>query len=97
MRRVIPNFATGVYAALACNLAIAGEERIQLVDGPGHDLTTTSCSTCHSLDYIPMNAPVMSRASWEKTVHKMIDKFGAPIPQSNVGEILDYLTDHYSG
>jgi cytochrome c5 len=76
---------------------LAGEESIRLIDAPGHDLTTTSCSTCHSLDYIPMNAPVMSRASWEKTVHKMVDKFGAPIPQGDVAQILDYLTAHYSG
>jgi hypothetical protein len=44
-----------------------------------------------------MNAAVMSRGSWEKTVRKMIDKFGAPIRQEDVAEILDYLTAHYSG
>jgi hypothetical protein len=77
--------------------ALAGEESILLIDAPGHDLTTTSCSRCHSLDYIPMNAPVMSRASWEKTVRKMVDKFGAPIAQADIAQILDYLTAHYSG
>jgi hypothetical protein len=43
-----------------------------------------------------MNAPVMSRASWDKTVHKMIDKFGAPIRPEDVDQILAYLTAHYS-
>jgi hypothetical protein len=44
-----------------------------------------------------MNAPVMSRASWEKTVHKMIDKFGAPIRPEDVDQIVAYLSEHYSG
>jgi hypothetical protein len=44
-----------------------------------------------------MNAPVMSRGMWEKTIHKMIDKFGAPIRPEDVEQILAYLTAHYSG
>ena len=42
-----------------------------------------------------MNAPVMSRESWHKTIHKMIDKFGAPIQAQNVPAILDYLSQYY--
>jgi cytochrome c5 len=97
MRRTARRIALGTYAALACSRVIAGEESIHLVDGAGRDLTAAACVTCHSLDYIPMNAPVMSRASWEKTVHKMIDKFGAPIRPEDVEQILAYLTAHYSG
>lgn len=97
MKRTALPLALGAYMTFACSRVLAGEESIHLIDGPGHDLTTTSCATCHSLDYIPMNAPLMSRASWDKTVHKMIDKFGAPIPQGDVAQILDYLTAHYSG
>jgi cytochrome c5 len=97
MRRIAMIFAGAAYAALACGrLEAAGEESIHLVDGPGQSLANASCVTCHSLDYIPMNAAVMNRASWEKTVHKMIDKFGAPIPPEDVATILDYLTEHYS-
>jgi len=66
----------GAGAVLAHGAAAAGEETLQLIEAPGRDLTTTSCVICHSLDYIPMNAPVMSRTSWEKTIRKMIDKFG---------------------
>ena len=97
MRRTARRIALGTYAALACSRVIAGEESIHLVDGAGRDLTAAACVTCHSLDYIPMNAPVMSRASWEKTVHKMIDKFGALIRPEDVEQILAYLTAHYSG
>ena len=96
MTRIAMLLALFVCAALACRTVVAGEESIHLSDAPGAQLTSVSCATCHSLDYIPMNAPVMNRASWEKTVHKMIDKFGAPIRPEDVPAILDYLTAHYS-
>lgn len=89
--------ALGTYWALGCGAVRAGEETIVLIDAPGRDLTAARCVTCHSLDYIPMNAPVMSGGSWEKTIRKMIDKFGAPIPQDDAAQILSYLTAHYSG
>ena len=75
----------------------AGEESLKLIDAPGWEVTSASCATCHSLDYIPMNAPVMDRARWEKTFAKMVDKFGAPISKENGQVILDYLDRNYSG
>jgi mono/diheme cytochrome c family protein len=97
MRRAGVRVALGAHALLACGRLTAGEQSIQLVEGAGHDLTAAACAICHSLDYIPMNAPLMSRASWEKTVHKMIDKFGAPIKPEDVDQIVTYLSEHYSG
>ena len=76
--------------------AAAGEETIALADGPGREATVASCAICHSLDYLPMNAPVMGRAAWDKSIHKMVDKFGAPISAENIQVILDYLALHYS-
>lgn len=84
-------------ALLVCSQAHAGEEIITLPDGPGHDLVTTGCAICHSLDYIQMNAPVMTKARWEATVHKMIDKFGAPISNEDAQVIVNYLSTHYVG
>ena len=84
-------------ALLVCAQAQAGEEAIKLDDGPGHDAVTTSCVLCHSLDYIQMNAPVMTHARWEATVRKMIDKFGAPISSDDAKVIVDYLSAHYVG
>jgi sulfite dehydrogenase (cytochrome) subunit B len=80
----------------AISLAHAGEESIQLRQGEGRDLTTARCSVCHSLDYIPMVAPAMNRAAWEKTVHKMVDAFGAPMEKADVDRIVDYLAGQYS-
>lgn len=81
---------------LGAGLASAGEETIALRDAPGRDLTTAFCATCHSLDYIEMNAEVFDRAGWEKSVRKMIDRFGAPISEQEARTIGDYLAENYS-
>ena len=85
---------TGLYAAPH---AAAGAELVQLKDGPGRDLTVGRCIICHSLDYIPGNAPAMNRAAWQKTVQKMRDRFGAPLTDAEAQAILDYLDASYSG
>lgn len=82
--------AAGAYAAPA-------QERTELKAGPGHDLTVGRCVICHSLDYIPANAPAMNRAAWQKTVQKMRERFGAPITDAEAQQILDYLASDYAG
>lgn len=74
----------------------AGEETIALANGPGRDMTVGRCAICHSLDYIPMNAVALNRAGWEKTIRKMIDRFGAPVSDAEAQQILSYLEAHYS-
>jgi hypothetical protein len=90
---------TSLALAGACSLlwAAAGEETIQLKDAPGRDLTIGRCIICHSLEYIPSNAPAMNRAAWQKTIQKMKDRFGAPITDEEAKQILDYLDGSYSG
>jgi hypothetical protein len=83
-------------ALLGCAQVQAGEQSITLRDGSGHDLAMARCAVCHSLDYIQMNAPVMTHARWEATVRKMIDKFGAPISNEDSQVIVDYLSTHYT-
>lgn len=82
--------------ALGAGVSFAGEEAIVLRDAPGRDLTLARCAICHSVDYIETNAPVMDRAGWEKTIRKMIDRYGAPITDADAREILDYLGAQYS-
>jgi hypothetical protein len=52
---------------------------------------------CHSLEYIPANAPAMNRGGWQKTIQKMRERFGAPISDQQAQQILDYLATNYSG
>jgi sulfite dehydrogenase (cytochrome) subunit B len=85
-----------VLFAMSCaNVAVAGEETIKLHDAPDRDLVVARCSTCHSVDYVQMNAPVFDRAGWQKSVRKMIDAFGAPITDDDAKRIVEYLGNNY--
>jgi sulfite dehydrogenase (cytochrome) subunit B len=75
----------------------APQQVTELAAGPGHDLTVGRCIVCHSLEYIPANAPAMNRGAWQKTIQKMREKFGAPITDAEAAQILDYLAAHYAG
>ena len=76
---------------------VAATEPTALRDGQGRDLTVGRCIICHSVEYIPANAPAMDRAAWQKTIQKMKERFGAPITDEEAKEILDYLAANYSG
>jgi len=61
---------------------------------PGYSLAMTYCFTCHSTDYV-LTQPVSSRAYWKSAVVKMQKTFGAPIPDSAVDPIAEYLAKTY--
>ncbi len=48
------------------------------------------CGICHSLRYITMQ-PAFPRKTWEAEVHKMVEKYGAPIDSTNSRKVVDYL------
>jgi len=62
----------------------------ELPRGPHLDTYQKDCLTCHSTRYVTMQPP-FSRAVWEKEVKKMIDAYGATIPDADQREIVDYL------
>jgi cytochrome c5 len=74
----------------------AAVEVTELRPGAGHDATERNCTICHSVEYIPANAPAMDRGAWQKTIQKMKDRFGAPITDDDAKQILDYLAANYS-
>jgi mono/diheme cytochrome c family protein len=99
-RALIAAGALLVAAALAGAAGAAeapGEESLQLKEGPGREMLSQRCAICHSLDYIPSNAPAMDRPGWQKTIQKMRDRFGAPVNDDEARKILEYLAANYSG
>lgn len=80
---------------LLCTFAMADESNIVLKDAPGRNIVAANCSTCHSLDYIPMNSVFLDRKGWEGSVNKMIKVMGAPIKDEDVQQIVDYLAAQY--
>ena len=84
-----------IVTAVLCLPALADEASVELKKAPGLDKVVSNCGTCHSLDYIQMNSPFMSAATWDAEVTKMIKAYGAPISDADAAAIKDYLKANY--
>ena len=83
-------------AAVALAMPAKAEEKpVDLKKAPGLDKVEANCGACHSLDYIQMNSPFMTSATWDAEVTKMIKAFGAPIDEADAKTIADYLKANY--
>lgn len=61
-----------------------------LPEAPGYISFSTNCLICHSAAYI-QNQPDLPEKTWTAIVTKMQKTFGAPVPDSSVNEIVQYL------
>jgi hypothetical protein len=75
--------------------SVQAQETVALKPGAGRDVVEGHCNACHSLDYLPMNAPFLDRQGWENEVNKMVKAFGAPIEPTDTKIIVDYLVTNY--
>jgi sulfite dehydrogenase (cytochrome) subunit B len=87
-------FAIAIFAAVTSQTP-ADEFSIKLRDGPGVEVASNNCAACHSLDYIVINSPFPSRATWQAEVEKMIKAYGADISTEDAQSIIDYLAKNY--
>jgi hypothetical protein len=58
--------------------------------GPNVQTYRNDCLTCHSARYVT-SQPNFARTVWEKEVKKMVEAYGAPIPDADQQKIVDYL------
>ena len=58
--------------------------------GSDADAINNNCLACHSADMV-LNQPALSKSGWDSEVRKMIKVYGAPIDESDVPAIIDYL------
>ncbi len=72
------------------------QEQVTLKPGPGLDEVTTSCSVCHTLNYIKMNSPFLTPDAWKAEVTKMREDYGAPIDDDMAAAIVKYLSGTYA-
>lgn len=70
------------------------EPVVSMKEGPGKDITSSSCRICHSLDYITTQQK-FPKAKWQAEVTKMIKVYGAPISEENSKIIAEYISTHY--
>ena len=76
-------------------LELGGISRSRDVLAEGRALYLAHCAVCHSLDYIVMNSPFLTRAQWQAEVTKMIEVFKAPIDPADATRITDYVVTNY--
>jgi len=62
----------------------------ELPDKPGYASFKQNCMSCHSARYIQMQ-PDLPEKTWMAIVTKMQKSFGAPVADSSVKEIVQYL------
>ncbi len=94
-------FALILAGSLALGLSMAAPVKLvlppetsSLKAGPGSDLAVASCLTCHSSEYISTQ-PSLTRTAWKASVDKMRAKFGAPIADTQIEALVDYLVANY--
>ena len=81
-------------ALMACSIAIAGAVGAQeLPAGPGRDVVTTRCVSCHETDLIAQQR--LTRTGWGRSIDKMI-RWGAVVETDERGPMLDYLAAHFA-
>ncbi|RCX12010.1 cytochrome c [Extensimonas vulgaris] len=56
---------------------------------------TAVCAACHSAEYIVYQPPTAARPYWEAMVKRMKNVFNAPIQESDIPDIVDYLVKTY--
>jgi mono/diheme cytochrome c family protein len=82
--------------AVATGLAGAQEQPVELAKGDGLETVEQNCGGCHSLDYIRMNSPFLSKDGWQAEVTKMRKALGAPISDADAATIVTYLAANYA-
>ena len=69
--------------------------RLQEASAPGYAKSEALCATCHSRDYITTQPLHKGKDFWTAEVVKMVNVYGAPIPEPDRAAIVDYLAATY--
>lgn len=66
-------------------------------DFPGYIVAQQKCGICHSADYIEYQPPGFNQEQWTGLARKMKESYGAPLSESDVALVGEYLAATYSG
>lgn len=62
---------------------------------PGYNVALQKCAICHSADYINQQPPGMNQTQWTAEVRKMEHAYAAPLGDTEVNQIGEYLAVTY--
>jgi cytochrome c5 len=82
-----------VAAALVVMVLGSGVTAQDLPAGPGREMVTARCLSCHVADLIVQQR--LSRAGWGRSVDKMV-RWGAVVEPAERDPMLDYLAAHFA-
>ena len=64
---------------------------------PGYRIALQKCGICHSADYINLQPPGMTTPQWTAETVKMQHTYGAPLEESEIALVGEYLGVTYGG
>jgi cytochrome c5 len=82
-------FAATTFPLKSVNVELPSSDRL-FPKAAGVETVTANCLTCHSAGMI-LNQPPLKKAAWEAEVKKMISVYKAPVADSDVATIVNYL------
>ena len=62
---------------------------------PGYEKARLNCVACHSAEYMQYQPPTAARPYWENMVKRMKAVFNAPLNETDIPDIVDYLVKTY--
>jgi len=62
----------------------------EIAEGPNVETYRKDCLTCHTARYVSMQ-PRFSKTVWQNEIKKMVDAYGAPVPEADQTLIVKYL------
>lgn len=73
------------------------DEKAAFKPGPNLEVVQNNCTACHSADYVQTQpkGPKFTKDFWQAEVTKMIKVYGAPIDDSDIPKIVEYLVQTY--
>jgi cytochrome c551/c552 len=107
MRNAFCRYKTALLALTAlplCALALpltihlpAETVRLRPSSLAGYAVAQQKCGICHSADYIEYQPPGFNRDQWTGLARKMQEAYGAPLSDSEITVVGEYLAATYSG
>lgn len=61
----------------------------------GAELVVSTCSACHSLEYITTQPRGLGEKFWHDSVKKMVEVYGAPVEPADADTIANILADRF--
>ncbi|QEN85594.1 cytochrome c [Labrys sp. KNU-23] len=102
MKRIVTAPLAVALVLLPGSLALAQPLTYQLPDeastfkeGPNLEVAQNNCTACHSADYIRTQPPKKGQVFWAAEVNKMIKTYKAPVADTDVKAIIEYLDATY--